>query len=172
MKATGKSSCADEIHSAPVSPRCDQCWTAAPPLWQHRRPHSERRPVFRCDGGEAIRQHIVRSIDNSGFSHVGIVDITPEGTMLSTPPRRSNPDRYQRRETAIPFDFLLNTPKTDRLPVCRTGRQRKSPPRLEIMPFAQPGTPFSINPQDGLCLHATGGRWQSARSRSLPAEPV
>lgn len=78
MKATGKSSCADETYtlrrvSAPA------LLTAALPLQAAVPPPGIQSGdlVFR-DGGEAISD-IVRSIDNSGFSHVGIVDITPEG---------------------------------------------------------------------------------------------
>ena len=67
--------------------------------------------IFR-DGGEAISD-IVRSIDNSGFSHVGIVDITPEGTYVihATPQEHAGGISGVNRD---PLDFFMNTPKTDR----------------------------------------------------------
>ena len=67
--------------------------------------------VFR-DGGEAISD-IVRSIDNSGFSHVGIVDITPEGTYVIHATPQEHPDGISG-VNRDPLDFFIEHAKDGR----------------------------------------------------------
>lgn len=116
--------------------------------------------VFR-DGGEAISD-IVRSIDNSGFSHVGIVDITPEGTYVIHATPQEHPDGISG-VNRDPLDFFIEHAKDGQVAWYAVQADSENHRRARDNALAQLGTPFSINPQDGLyCTQLAADTWQSA----------
>lgn len=116
--------------------------------------------IFR-DGGEAISE-IVRSIDNSGFSHVGVVDVTPEGTYVihATPQEHPGGISGVNRD---PLDFFIQHAKDGQVAWYAVQADSEHHRRARDNALARLGTPFSINPQDGLyCTQLAAEAWQSA----------
>ena len=157
MKATGKSSCADETYTLRrvSAPGALPLQAAVPP------PGIQSGDLVFRDGGEAISD-IVRSIDNSGFSHVGVVDITPEGTYVihATPQEHPGGISGVNRD---PLDFFIEHAKDGQVAWYAVQADSENHRRARDNALAQLGTPFSINPQDGLyCTQLAADTWQSA----------
>lgn len=115
--------------------------------------------IFR-DGGEAISD-IVRSIDSSGFSHVGVVDITPEGTYVihATPQEHPGGISGVNRD---PLDFFIQHAKDGQVAWYAVQADSENHRRARDNALARLGTPFSINLQDGVyCTQLAADAWQA-----------
>lgn len=115
--------------------------------------------IFR-DGGEAISE-VVRSIDNSGFSHVGVVDITPEGTYVihATPQEHPGGISGVNRDR---LDFFIQHARDGQVAWYAVQADSETHRHARDNALARLGTPFSINPQDGLyCTQLAAEAWQA-----------
>ncbi|OBU06335.1 YiiX/YebB-like N1pC/P60 family cysteine hydrolase [Morganella psychrotolerans] len=116
--------------------------------------------IFR-DGGEAISD-IVRTVDNSGFSHVGMLDITPDGVYVihATPQEHPGGISGVNRDT---LDFFILHAKNGQVSYYAVQADDTHHRLARDNALSQTGIPFSINPQEGLyCTQLVAQAWQSA----------
>ncbi len=116
--------------------------------------------IFR-DGGEAISD-IVRTVDNSGFSHVGMLDITPDGVYVihATPQEHPGGIAGVNRDT---LDFFILHAKNGQVSYYAVLADDAHHRLARDNALSQTGIPFSINPQEGLyCTQLVAQAWQFA----------